>query len=108
MKLWSAGATWGVQMTGILHIASVQIVAHGILKIAWDDAYEGLVDLRPVIARGKIFASLHDPEYFKTVRVDRYGHSIFWGEEGDEEVDFGCDRLREMVEQPGSKASRGH
>jgi hypothetical protein len=95
-------------MTRILHIASVQIVAHGILKIAWDDAYEGLVDLRPVIARGKVFNPLQDPDYIKAVRVDPYGHSIYWEEEGNEEVDFGCDRLREMAEQPTLNASRDH
>ena len=30
-------------------------------------------------------------------RVEPYGHSIYWGEDGDEEFDFGCDRLREMA-----------
>jgi hypothetical protein len=95
-------------MTRILHIASVQIVTHGILKIAWDDAYEGVVDLRPVITRGKVFNPLRDPAYFSSVRVDRHGYSIYWGEEGNEEVDFGCDRLREMAEQSDSNDRRSH
>jgi len=85
-------------MTGVLHIVSAVPVAHGILQIVWDDHFEGLVDLRPIIARGKIFSCLQDADYFNTVRVERHGHSIFWGEEGSEIVDFGCDRLRQMVE----------
>jgi hypothetical protein len=83
----------------VLHIVSVQVAAHGILEIIWDDQYEGLVDLRPIIARGKVFTLLQDPEYFKAVRVQHYGHSTYWGEEENEEVDFGCGRLREMAEE---------
>jgi len=85
--------------THVLHITFVQIVAHGVLKITWDDDYQGLVDLHSFIARGKVFAPLQNPEYFKAVRVDRYGHSIYWGEEDNEDVDFSCDGLREMAEE---------
>jgi hypothetical protein len=86
-------------MANILHISSVEVVAHGILKITWDDNYTGLVDLRPIIARGKVFTPLQEPDYFKTVCLQRYGHSIYWGQEDNEEVDFGCDRLREIAEE---------
>jgi hypothetical protein len=86
-------------MSTILHISSVQVVAHGILKITWDDNFEGFVDLRSIIARGKVFTPLQNPDYFRTVCLQRYGHSIYWGEEDNEEVDFGCDRLREMAEE---------
>jgi hypothetical protein len=71
----------------------------GVLKLTWDDGYEGVVDLRAVIAEGELFEHIRNPENFKQVRVESHGHSIYWGEEGDEEVDFGCDRLREMAEQ---------
>jgi len=95
-------------MTKILHIASIQVVTHGVLKIVWDDEYEGVVDLRPIIARGKVFIPLQDPEYFKAVRLAPYGHSIYWGEEDNEEVDFGCGRLREMAEELKSSAAGDH
>jgi hypothetical protein len=85
-------------MGDILHIVSAVPVVHGVLKIVWDDQYAGVVDLRPIIARGKVFSCLQDPENFNKVRIASYGHSIYWGEEGNEEVDFGCDRLREMAE----------
>jgi len=36
---------------------------------------------------------------FKKVQVASYGHSIYWGEEGNEKVELGCDRLRELAEE---------
>ena len=86
-------------MTEILRITAAEAVLPGVLKITWNDGYEGLVDLRAAIAEGELFAHIRNPENFKQLRVESYGHSIYWGEEGEEEVDFGCDRLREMAEQ---------
>jgi hypothetical protein len=31
--------------------------------------------------------------------VERYGHSIYWGDDEFTQIDFGCDRLREMAEE---------
>lgn len=86
------------------HIVSAVPVAHGILKMKWDDGYEGVVDLRPVIARGRTFTCLQDSAYFATVRVSDYGHSIYWGESDNETVDFGCDRLRELAEEEADRS----
>ena len=36
----------------------------------------------------------------------KYGHSIYWGEEDNEEVDFGCDRLREIAEEQAALLAR--
>ena len=83
----------------VLHILSVGVVSQGVLKLAWDDGYEGVVDLRKVIARGGVFEHIRNPQNFRKVRLESYGHYIYWGEEGNEQVDFGCDRLREMAEE---------
>jgi hypothetical protein len=93
-------------MSGILHITAVEAVLPGVLKLVWNDGYEGIVDLRGVIADGKIFEHIRDPENFRNVRLESYGHSIYWGREGDEEVDFGCDRLREMAEEQAALLAR--
>jgi hypothetical protein len=93
-------------MSEILHITAVEPVVHGVLKLAWDDGYEGIVDLRGIIADGEIFEHIRDPENFKEVRLESYGHSVYWGEEGDEIVDFGCDRLRELAEQQAALLAR--
>jgi hypothetical protein len=93
-------------MSDILHITAVEPVVHGVLKLAWDDGYEGIVDLRGIIAEGELFEHIRDPENFKRVRLESYGHSIYWGEEGDEIVDFGCDRLRELAEEQAALLAR--
>lgn len=86
-------------MTRLLRISSAEAVLPGVLKIRWNDGYDGIVDLRGVISSGPIFEPLRDSRHFGEVQVEAYGHSIFWGEDGNEEVDFGCDRLREMAEE---------
>ena len=86
-------------MSEIPRILSAEPIVHGVLKLIWNDGYEGIVDLRGIIARGKVFTPLSNPEYFKRVRVSDYGHSIYWGEPDDEDVDFGADRLRQISEQ---------
>ncbi len=89
-------------------ILSAEPVVHGVLKLTWNDGYEGIVDLRGIIAKGKIFGPLSNPDYFKSVRVSEYGHSIYWGEPDNEDVDFGADRLREMSEQQAALLSRAN
>jgi hypothetical protein len=79
-------------------IVTAEPVIHGVLKIAWNDGYEGVVDLRPTIARGRIFTYLQDPKNFAKIRVGEYGHSIEWINRKGEEIDFGADTLRLKVE----------
>ncbi|MEQ1951682.1 hypothetical protein [Mesorhizobium sp. CN2-181] len=86
-------------MKETLRIISAEAVVPGVLKVVWNDRYEGVVDLRGILREGEILSSLRDPVQFRKLRVAQYGHSIYWGEEGDEDVDFGCDRLRELAEE---------
>lgn len=79
-------------------IQSATPVIHGVLKIVWNDGYEGVVDLRPTIARGRIFTYLQNPRNFAKVRVSEYGHSIEWINENGEEIDFGANTLRAKAE----------
>jgi hypothetical protein len=79
-------------------IVSAEPVIHGVLKIIWTDGYEGVVDLRPTIARGRIFTYLKKPENFQRVQVSEYGHSIEWISDKGEELDFGADTLRLKAE----------
>jgi hypothetical protein len=80
-------------------IASVEPVIHGVLKIVWLDGIEDVVDLRPTISRGKIFAWLQDPRNFATVRKDEYGHAVGWINDDGEEIDLGADSLRRDAEK---------
>ena len=80
-------------------VVEARPVIHGVLKIKFDDGYEGVVDLRPLIAKGKVFAWLNAPEHFAAVRVDEFGHSVSWvGEEGYT-VDLSANSLRRDAER---------
>jgi hypothetical protein len=85
-------------MKKLPRIVSAEPVIHGVLKIVWNDGYEGVVDLRPTIARGKIFTYLKKPANFRKVSVSEYGHSIEWINARGEEIDFGADSLRQKAE----------
>jgi hypothetical protein len=58
----------------ISRIVAAESVIHGVLKIQWDDGYAGIVDLRPVIARGRIFTYMQEPENFQ--KLGEYGHGV--------------------------------
>ena len=92
-------------MSDILRITGAEAVLPGVLKLAWNDGYEGIVDLRGKIADGELFEPIRDPGNFKKVRVADYGHHIYWGDE-DDGVDFGCDRLREIAEEQAAMLAR--
>lgn len=81
-------------------IRSVAPVIYGVIKILFTDGFEGVVDLRPVLATGDIYDFLRrNPERFADVAVSEYGHSIFWTGEGGYETDFGADGLRREAER---------
>jgi hypothetical protein len=86
-------------MTEIPRIVSAESVIHGVLKIGWNDGYVGVVDLRPVISRGKIFTYLQSPENFEKFSVGEYGHAVQWTNERGEVIDFGTDSLRQRAEK---------
>ncbi len=79
-------------------IVSAEAVIHGVLKIVWNDGYAGVVDMRPTIARGRIFTYLRNPDNFRRVQVSEYGHSIEWIDDDGLEIDFGADTLRLKAE----------
>jgi Domain of unknown function (DUF4160) len=81
-------------------VRSVEPVLFGVVKIVWLDGFEAIVDLRPVIAVGELFAFLREaPERFGAVALDEFGHSIRWIDDEGGEVDFGSDALRRRAER---------
>ena len=82
-----------------LRIVSVEPIIHGVLKLVWTDGYEGVVDIRPTIARGRIFTHLQDPRAFAKVQLEEFGHWIYWLNDKGEQIDFGADGLREAAEK---------
>ncbi len=87
-------------------MVSVSPVIHGVLKIVWTDGYEGVVDLRPLLARGKIFTYLQTPANFENVKLGEYGHSIYWIDDKGYEIDLSADSLREKAEEQAELHAR--
>jgi len=69
-------------------------VGENVLEVAFDDGFEGVVDLRPLIAKGKVFAWLETPAHFNAVRVDEFGHSLSWVDDQGQTIDLSADSLR--------------
>jgi Protein of unknown function (DUF2442) len=82
----------------IPRISAAEAVIHGVLKISFLDGYEGVVDLRPLIDRGQIFAPLSNPHLFSNVTVGEYGHSLGWVDADGTEIDLGAGNLRLKAE----------
>ncbi len=87
-------------MSEVVRMRSVEPVLFGVVKIVWLDGFEAIVDLRPVIGVGDIFAFLRDaPKRFSSVALDEFGHAIRWIDDEGDEVDFGSDALRRRAER---------
>ena len=87
-------------MSEIVRMKSAEPVMFGVVKIVWMDGYEGVVDLRPVIGDGELFAFLRNaPARFPDVKLGEYGHSIYWLDDDGDEIDFGADSLRRRAER---------
>jgi hypothetical protein len=87
-------------MNEITRMKSVEPVLYGVLKIAWLDGYQGVVDLRSLLADGEIFEFLRKtPERFNEVKLEGYGHTVFWIDDEGDEIDLGSDSLRRRAER---------
>lgn len=86
-------------MKNLPRLARVEPVISGVLKLVFLDGYEGVADLRPLIAKGKVFSWLQRPENFANVRLDEYGHSISWVDDAGYEIDLSADSLRRDAER---------
>ena len=65
-------------------IVSVSPVIQDVLKIVWNDSYEGVVELRPLLEK---------------VNLGEYGHSIYWIDDKGYEIDLSADSLRRDAER---------
>ena len=86
-------------MTDIIAMHSAEPVIFGVVKIVWKDGFAGIVDLRPILAKGEMFNFLRaDPACFDDLKIEDYGHCIFWLDDGDE-IDFGSESPCQRAER---------
>jgi hypothetical protein len=87
-------------MTDIVAMQSAEPVIFGVVKIVWKDGFAGIVDLRPLLAKGEMFEFLRvSPDRFDTLRLEEHGHKIFWLDDQGDEIDFGSESLRHRAER---------
>ncbi len=81
-------------MKKLPRIVDARPVIHGVLKVSFDDGYVGVVDIRPLIAKGKVYSWLSAPSRFAAVKVDEFGHSVSWLDDQGYSIDFSADSIR--------------
>ncbi|WP_291869814.1 DUF2442 domain-containing protein [Bradyrhizobium sp.] len=86
-------------MIDLPRIKTAEPIIPGVLKLVFQDGYEGVVDLRPLLAKGGVFTALQDPAHFTKVKVDEFGHSVSWINDDGYEVDLSADGLRRDCER---------
>jgi hypothetical protein len=90
----------GKAMTDIIAMESAAPVIFGVVKIVWKDGFAGIVDLRPLLAKGEMFEFLRaTPARFDDLKLGEHGLKIFWLDGHDDEIDFGSDSLRQRAER---------
>ena len=87
-------------MTDIVAMHSAEPVIFGVVKIVWKDGFAGVVDLRPLLAKGEMFEFLRArPDRFDDVKLEEHGYKIFWLDDQGDEIDFGSESLRQRAER---------
>ena len=87
-------------MTDIIAMDSAEPVIFGVVKIVWQDGFAGIVDLRPLLAKGEMFEFLRASRArFDDLKLEDHGHKIFWLDDQGDEIDFGSDALRQRAER---------
>lgn len=87
-------------MHDITAMSEAEPVIFGVPKITWRDGCVGLVDLRPIIADGEMFAFLRcEQSQFFDVALEAHGHKIPWLDQDGDEIDFGSASQRGRAER---------
>ena len=87
-------------MTDIIAMHGAEPVISGVVKIVWKGDFAGIVDLRPLLAKGEMFEFLRaNPARFDDLRLEDHGDKIFWLDDQGDEIDFGADSLRHRAER---------
>jgi Protein of unknown function (DUF2442) len=64
-------------------IASVEPVMFGVLRVVFDDGYEGILDLRSVMGQ-TIWQTIRTKEDFFEVELEQFGSHLSWPKGGTE------------------------
>ena len=63
------------------------------LQLTFDDGKSGVLDCKPFIDKGGVFSKLRDPEFFKSVQINRELGVLTW----DDEIDIAPETVYSIV-----------
>lgn len=86
-------------MQKLPRIVNVHPVINGVLRVAFDDGYVGVVDPKPLMAKGKVFSWLSALSHFAAVRVDAFGHCVSWLDDKGYAIDLSADSIHRDAER---------
>ena len=78
-------------------IASVEPVMFGVLRVVFDDGYEGILDLRSAMGRG-IWQNVRTRQDFFEVELEQFGSHLSWPK-GDGATELPADGVRLTCER---------
>ena len=64
-------------------VTEMQILDGYKLQLTFDDGKSGVLDCKPFIDKGGVFSKLRDPEFFKSVQINRELGVLTWDDEID-------------------------
>ncbi len=64
-------------------VVSVKCLDDFQLELVFDNGESGVLDCKPMIAKGGVFAKLRDPEVFRRARVNEELGVVTWDDEVD-------------------------
>jgi hypothetical protein len=62
---------------GILRILDATVCGDHMLQLHFSDGTSKRVNVRPLLT-GAVFEALSDPQYFRTVRLDKVAGTVVW------------------------------
>jgi hypothetical protein len=60
------------------------------LELTFDDGKPGIIDCKPIIAKGGVFAKLHDPKVFQKAKVNKELGVVTWDDDIDIAPETAC------------------
>jgi hypothetical protein len=79
-------------------VVEVEAVILGVVKLVFDDGYEGVLDLRPQMGR-TLWRRMSSWDAFARVQIDEFGSCIFWAEFEGNPIELAADGLRRDCER---------
>lgn len=64
-------------------VISVRCLDDFVLDLTFDDGKSGILDCKPIIAKGGVFARLRDPEVFRKVSINTELGVVTWDGDAD-------------------------